>query len=91
MKLVFEKNSSGNHLIIKTADKEQDFDYIVLLKHLIAGEELEESDFIGVFSSEERQAVDAMIEKIKKAVSETNEEECFDCDEEEIRVENIPF
>lgn len=100
MKLVFEKNSSGNSLVIKTADGSQVFDYIILLKHLIAGHELEESEFIGDFSDEERRATGTMIEKIKKAISQNQEgEECFDkndlldlsCGEDEIKVENIPF
>jgi hypothetical protein len=106
MNILFKKNTEGSEVFIVKNSIPESFDYIKMIKLLINGENLEASRFEGDYSEEEILKVNEMVEKIKETISTekgSNEESydlpdelfsksvAFESDDEEIRVENIPF
>ena len=74
MKLLFKKN--GQDIIVKIKDvKEEDFDYIKMIKRLIEDNKFEDSDFEGDFTDEEKQSVAIMLKGINNAILEDSSDE----------------
>lgn len=106
MKLFFKKSENKSELFVLRGASPESFDYIKMMKYLIAGDNLEDSQFEGDYSSEEIIKVNEMVEKIRETITtgkECSEQECnlpdelFSesvapaSDDEEISIEDIPF
>lgn len=65
MKLKYTKNQEGEILVVRgTAEDDEQFSYVEMIKGLIQGDILEDPEFIGEFSEEEEQSLMRMHKQI---------------------------
>jgi len=106
MNLLFKKSENQSELFIVKGESPESFDYIKMMKYLITGDNLEDSQFEGDYSAEEILKVNEMVNRIKETISggDGHDEKLDDLPyelfsdsvevesvDDEIRIENIPF
>lgn len=106
MKLLFKKNKNQSELFIVKEGAHEIFNYIQMIKYIIAGDILENAEFEGDYSEEEMLKVNEMVDKIRETLSKGDEhiekiddlpDELFSSNvevesiDDEIMIENIPF
>ena len=68
MKLVFFKEDEDIKLKLNNNGTDEEFSYVKLIKFLLVGNELEETEYYDDISDEEKSKIDEMILKINEKV-----------------------
>ena len=76
MKLYFSKDEQ-NEIVVKmsTLTIQEDFSYIQMIKNLLVQNKFKETDFLGDFSDDEKNRIQAMLKNINDSIVTSGEEE----------------
>jgi len=76
MKLYFSKDEQ-NEIVVKmsTLTIQEDFSYIQMIKNLLVKNKFKETDFLGDFSDDEKNRIQAMLKNINDSIVTSGEEE----------------
>ena len=70
MRLIFRKVSEELEVLIRTGTAEDPFDYITMIKSLIANNRFEDTEFDSSISDSEKESINNMLSQINAIVDE---------------------